>query len=180
MPLTFSQATAHSFDKIHPPHKGVRAREILRQQGRKMVFTNGCFDLLHYDHVMFLRMARSFGDVLWVGINTNESIRRLKGAGRPINGLWHRATILLEMESVSGVCLFLEDTAAYLIRELQPDIYVKGGDYTREEILATEEARAVAEYGGRVEIMDKPTTITTTEILRRVREDETGETGRNR
>ena len=173
MPLTFAQAMARSFEKIYSPHKGVVAREVLRRQGLKLVLTNGCFDLLHYDHVMFLRMARSYGDVLWVGLNSDESIRRLKGVGRPVFGLWHRGAILSALESVSGICLFLEDTAAELIRELQPDIYVKGGDYTREEILATKEALAVAEYGGRVEMAIKPTTITTTDIIGRIRGDDT-------
>ncbi|MBQ7198025.1 MAG: D-glycero-beta-D-manno-heptose 1-phosphate adenylyltransferase, partial [Selenomonadaceae bacterium] len=119
-------------------------------QGKKIVFTNGCFDILHVGHVRYLTTAKSFGDVLIVGLNTDESVRKLKGASRPINNQDDRAEVLLGLKAVDYVIFFGEDTAENLIAELQPDIYVKGGDYTLETL---PEAKIVQAYGGQIELV---------------------------
>lgn len=111
------------------------------------MFTNGCFDLVHRGHIELLRFARVQGDRLVVGINTDASVRRLKGQGRPIQPLEDRIQLLTELRSVDQVIAFDELTAVRLVRELRPPIYVKGGEY---DLASTEEGRAVLSYGGRL------------------------------
>ena len=123
----------------------------IRSGGRKIVFTNGCFDILHVGHVRYLTAAKSFGDVLIVGLNSDESVRNLKGAGRPINNEKDRAEVLLGLRAVDYVAIFGERTAEKIIAEVAPDVYVKGGDYTLETL---PEAKIVQSYGGRVELVD--------------------------
>lgn len=123
---------------------------ILREGGKRVVFTNGCFDILHAGHVRYLEKARSFGDVLVLGLNTDASVRENKGDSRPINGELDRAAVVGALRAVDYVVLFGEKTAEAIIREVRPDVYVKGGDYTIETL---PEARVVAEYGGRVELV---------------------------
>jgi D-beta-D-heptose 7-phosphate kinase/D-beta-D-heptose 1-phosphate adenosyltransferase len=110
----------------------------LHQAGRKIVFTNGCFDILHVGHLELLETARSYGDVLIVGVNTDDSIRRLKGKKRPINDQNDRARLLAALEVVDYVVLFTEDTPQKLIAEIMPQVLVKGGDYTPETIVGRE------------------------------------------
>jgi rfaE bifunctional protein nucleotidyltransferase chain/domain len=131
-----------------------------------VVFTNGCFDLLHPGHVSYLRAARSLGDALVVGLNSDASIRRLKGSSRPIVPERDRATVLAALQSVDAVVLFGEDTPVRLMRELKPATYVKGGDYRVEDLL---EAEVAAEIGAEVKILPFEPGYSTTALIKRIR-----------
>lgn len=109
----------------------------------KLVFTNGCFDLLHYGHVKFLEEAKKLGDVLVVGINSDTSVRRLKGKGRSIVKAKDRAKILMGLRCVDAVVIFVEDTPLELIKELKPDVLVKGGDWKKKDVVGREFAKEV-------------------------------------
>lgn len=122
-------------------------RQRARDEGKRVVLTNGCFDLLHVGHIRYLQEAREQGDVLFVGLNDDRSARRVKGSGRPYVSEEDRAEILAALRCVDYVILFGETTAENLVRSLEPDVYVKGGDYSLEEL---PEAMAVAECGGTV------------------------------
>jgi rfaE bifunctional protein nucleotidyltransferase chain/domain len=126
-------------------------RAALRGAGKKLVVTNGCFDLLHPGHVTYLENARNLGDALLVGLNGDEATRQLKGPGRPVNSESDRAVVLAALASVDGVCIFAEKTATRFLSAAQPDIYVKGGDYTIDT-LSQEERRAVEQAGGKIVI----------------------------
>ncbi len=139
--------------------------EDLRRQGKKIVFTNGCFDIIHAGHVRYLTTAKNFGDVLIIGLNTDDSVRRLKGASRPINSQADRAEVLLGLKAVDHVIYFGEQTAENLIAEVKPDIYVKGGDYTLETL---PEAAIVQSYGGRVELVNLVAGRSTTNIIEKI------------
>ena len=134
-------------------------------QGKKIVFTNGCFDIIHVGHVRYLTTAKNFGDVLIVGLNTDESVKKLKGTNRPINNQDDRAEVLLGLKAVDHVIFFGENTAENLIAELQPDVYVKGGDYTLETL---PEAKIVQTYGGRVEFINFVAGKSTTNIIEKI------------
>ena len=127
-------------------------RDEVRASGRRLVATNGCFDLLHLGHVTYLEAARNLGDLLLVGVNGDASVRALKGAGRPVNSEQDRALVLAAIESVSAVCVFPEMEALSFLRVARPDIYAKGGDYTLETI-NQDERRFVEGYGGRVVVL---------------------------
>ena len=120
--------------------------EACRQAGRTVVFTNGCFDILHAGHVRYLNAAKALGDILVIGLNSDESVRRLKGEGRPVNPAEDRAEVLAGLRAVDHVVVFGEATAEELVRQIKPDIYVKGGDYSLDSL---PEAKIVAGYGGR-------------------------------
>ena len=139
--------------------------EDLRRQGKKIVFTNGCFDIIHAGHVRYLTAAKNFGDVLIIGLNTDESVRRLKGASRPINNQADRAEVLLGLKAVDHVIYFGEQTAENLIAGVKPDIYVKGGDYTLETL---PEAAIVQKYGGRVELVNLVAGRSTTNVINKI------------
>lgn len=124
-----------------------RIRRRLRRERKKVVFTNGTFDILHRGHVEYLEAARRLGEVLVVGMNTDASIRRIKGAGRPINPLRDRARVLAALGSVDYVCPFGEDTPARLIAGLIPDVLVKGADWSKNTIVG---ADVVERHGGKV------------------------------
>ncbi|MCL4502971.1 MAG: D-glycero-beta-D-manno-heptose 1-phosphate adenylyltransferase [Deltaproteobacteria bacterium] len=144
-----------------------RWRKQLQAQGRKVVFTNGCFDLLHPGHVAYLEQARSLGDALIVGVNTDESVQRLfKGPGRPVTPEADRARVLAALACVDQVVLFPEDTPLELITALQPDVLVKGGDYQLHEIVGQEVVEA---RGGRVLALPFVPGYSTTELLERIR-----------
>ena len=117
-----------------------------RKQGKKIVFTNGCFDILHAGHVSVLEFARSKGDLLVVGLNSDQSVRRLKGPTRPVNKQADRALVLAALESVSYVCVFTQDTPYNLIKNVRPDVLVKGGDYKPQEIVGREFAGKVVRF----------------------------------
>ena len=110
----------------------------LKKDGKKIVFTNGCFDILHFGHISYLRKAKSFGDILVVGLNSDDSVRRLKGDLRPINSQYDRAQILRELECVDFVIIFDESTPLNLIKQIRPDILVKGADYEGKEVVGSE------------------------------------------
>ena len=139
--------------------------EFLRKVGYKIVFTNGCFDIIHRGHVELLKFARSLGDVLVVGLNDDESVRRLKGKNRPINTLEDRAFVLLSIRWVDFVVPFSEDTPERIIREISPDVLVKGGDYRIEDIAG---ANFVLSRGGRVEIFNYLEGYSTTSIIKKI------------
>jgi len=117
-----------------------------RKAGKKIVFTNGCFDILHAGHVSVLEFSRSKGDVLVVGLNSDASVRRLKGPTRPINAQGDRALVLAALESVGAVCVFEQDTPYNLIKAVRPDVLVKGGDYKKSEIVGREFAGKVVRF----------------------------------
>lgn len=117
-----------------------------RQTGKKIVFTNGCFDILHAGHVSVLEFSRSKGDVLVVGVNSDASVRRLKGPTRPVNPEADRALVLAALQAVDAVCLFEQDTPYELIQLVRPDVLVKGGDYKPNEIVGREFAKKVVRF----------------------------------
>jgi D-beta-D-heptose 7-phosphate kinase/D-beta-D-heptose 1-phosphate adenosyltransferase len=121
-----------------------------RSKGKRIVFTNGCFDILHRGHVTYLQQARDLGDFLIVGVNSDASVKRLKGTERPVNSLEDRAYVVAALKSVDYVIPFDEDTPLELIKKIMPDILVKGGDYTIDRIVGAQEVMA---NGGRVEII---------------------------
>ena len=135
------------------------------QPGR-VVFTNGVFDLLHPGHVDVLLGARREGDALVVAINSDASVRRLKGPSRPVRGEAERAYVLAAFEMVDCVVLFEQDTPLELIRHLRPDVLVKGGDYTRQSIVGAEDVTA---WGGRIEVIPLTPGQSTTAIIARLR-----------
>ena len=137
-----------------------------REQGLKMVFTNGCFDILHRGHVEYLSKASDMGDVLIVGLNTDASVHRLKGEGRPINNQEARALVLASLSFVDVVVLFDEDTPYELIKAVRPDVLVKGADYKPSEIVGYD---IVTSYGGEVETVPLEEGYSTTSIISKTR-----------
>ena len=144
-------------------------REGVRAGGRRLVVTNGCFDLLHLGHVTYLDQARSLGDALLVGLNGDASVAQLKGAGRPVNCESDRAVVLAALESVSAICIFAERSAARFLERAQPDIYVKGGDYSLDTI-NQEERRLVEQRGGKVVIIPVVPGKSTSALLKKIAE----------
>jgi rfaE bifunctional protein nucleotidyltransferase chain/domain len=144
-------------------------RAAMRASGKRLVVTNGCFDLLHLGHVTYLETARNQGDALLVGVNGDDGVRQLKGPERPINEEYDRAAVLAALESVAGVCIFPDKTATRFLASAQPDVYVKGGDYTLETLNA-EERKTVEAAGGKIVIIPfvpgKSTTATLKKISR--------------
>ena len=145
-----------------------RLLDLERQRGRRIVLTNGCFDILHRGHVTYLQDARQLGDLLVVGVNSDESIKRLKGPERPINTLVDRMGVLAALDCVDYLIAFEEDTPHRLIEAIRPDVFVKGGDYTRETL---PEASLVEELGGVVRILPLVADRSTTNIIQRIRRD---------
>lgn len=141
----------------------------LKAQGKRVVATNGCFDILHLGHVRYLRAARALGDALIVGINGDESIRALKGPGRPINRDRARAEIIAALADVDLVAIFPEVRATNFLRVAHPDVYAKGGDYAPESLNA-EERGALREMGARIEIIPFESGYSTTSLLERMAE----------
>lgn len=154
---------------MDPAAKIVDRDELLRRFRRprssSIVFTNGCFDIIHRGHVDYLTRARSLGDLLIVGVNTDESVRRLKGSGRPVVEQDDRAFVLAALACVDAVTLFDEDTPAELIAALLPDVLVKGGDYTPDQVVGRD---VVESHGGRLVLLPFVTGRSTTAILQRI------------
>ncbi|MDD3534821.1 MAG: D-glycero-beta-D-manno-heptose 1-phosphate adenylyltransferase [Candidatus Cloacimonetes bacterium] len=136
-----------------------------RKAGKKIVFSNGCFDILHAGHVRYLAEARALGDYLVLGLNSDSSVKRLKGEGRPLNSQEDRALVLAALESVSYICIFHEDTPLKLITAILPDILVKGGDWAPEQIVG---AREVLANGGEVKSLGFTEGKSSTNILRKM------------
>ena len=152
------------------PVSKILGREQLRQQveewrghGERITLANGCFDLLHVGHVRYLHAAKKLGGRLIVAINSDESVRGLKGEGRPLMPAGERAEILASLADVDAVVIFPEPDVRALIRELHPDVQAKGTDYTADRV---PEADVVREYGGRVEIVGDPKDHSASEIIR--------------
>ena len=137
--------------------------QLYHWQGLKIVFTNGCFDLLHRGHVEYLSKAADMGDVLVVGLNTDASVKRLKGEGRPVNNEEARALVLASLSFVDAVVLFDEDTPYELIKAVHPDVLVKGADYKVEDIVGYD---IVTSYGGTVTTVPLVEGYSTTQLLR--------------
>ncbi len=142
-------------------------RAAVRARGWKLVVTNGCFDILHPGHVIYLENARHRGDALLVGLNGDDATRQLKGPGRPVNTEADRAVVLAALESVTGACIFAEPTATKFLSVAAPDIYVKGGDYTLDT-LNQDERRAVEQAGGKIVIVPFVPGKSTTALLEKI------------
>jgi rfaE bifunctional protein nucleotidyltransferase chain/domain len=143
-------------------------RERMRQEGRRVVATNGCFDILHFGHANYLEAARNQGNELLVGVNSDASVRKLKGPTRPINQEISRASVLAALESVSAVYIFPELEALEFLRLTRPDVYVKGGDYTIETINQPER-RLVESLGGKVVVLGGVPGYSTTGIIEKMK-----------
>jgi rfaE bifunctional protein nucleotidyltransferase chain/domain len=160
----------HQGDPLHPAVMSLDdiilrfGRE--KRNGKRVVFTNGCFDLLHPGHIQSLESARALGDALIVGINSDASVKRLKGPGRPVLPELERAEILASLESVDAVVIFDEATPQRIIAAVLPDVLVKGGDWPDDQIVGREEVEAA---GGRVVRAEVVEGYSTTEILKKIR-----------
>ncbi|MBP9191127.1 MAG: D-glycero-beta-D-manno-heptose 1-phosphate adenylyltransferase [Ignavibacteria bacterium] len=141
-------------------------REKLRSENKKIVFTNGCFDILHRGHVTYLNQAKSLGDVLIVGVNSDRSVRGLKGEGRPVNNENDRAFILDNLRSVDFVMIFDEDTPYNIIKEIVPEFLVKGGDWKEEDIVGWD---IVKKSGGSVMSLNFINDYSTTGIINKMK-----------
>ncbi|RMH63227.1 MAG: D-glycero-beta-D-manno-heptose 1-phosphate adenylyltransferase, partial [Bacteroidetes bacterium] len=154
VPVDLDEVLLDVLRSNHEPHSKLRTADQLatelaahRRQGRKIAFTNGCFDILHAGHVSYLRAAAAEGDLLVVAVNSDDSIRRLKGPGRPVNHEADRVMVLSALDSVDYVVVFDDDTPKPLLRKLKPDVLVKGDEYTHDQVVGYE---IVESYGGRV------------------------------
>lgn len=156
-------------DKIIPWEELPAWRAALRERRQKLVVSNGCFDILHPGHVTYLESARNLGDALLVGLNGDDAVRQYKGAGRPVNSETDRAAVLAALESISGVCIFAQATALNFLAHAQPDLYVKGGDYTLESI-NQDERREVEKAGGQIIIVPFLPGKSTTALLKKISE----------
>jgi len=139
--------------------------EKLKHAGKKIVFTNGCFDIMHVGHVRYLKEAGKLGDVLVLALNSDSSVKRLKGDKRPLNSEDERAEVLAALECIHYVTLFSEDTPLSLIEFLKPDILVKGGDWSEENVVGRE---SVMSRGGRVAIIPMVEGASTTNVIAKV------------
>lgn len=137
----------------------------LKNENKTIVFTNGCFDILHVGHVRYLKESAKFGDVLVIGLNSDSSVRRLKGNSRPINNEMDRAELLSELGFVDYVVIFDEDTPEKLLDEIKPNIYTKGADYTLDTL---KEAKTVLKNGGRVEFIKLVEGKSTTNVIKKI------------
>jgi D-beta-D-heptose 7-phosphate kinase/D-beta-D-heptose 1-phosphate adenosyltransferase len=170
---TCSQAELKSYFNIHSKFISDfgdlgEISNAYRNSGKRIVFTNGCFDILHSGHVTYLHRAKDLGDVLIVGLNTDESIKRIKGENRPINSLIDRLQVLAGLSSVDHIVPFgsrNDDTPVPLIRIVRPHVFAKGGDYTKEKL---PEAETVEAYGGEIVFLDHIPDHSTTRIINRI------------
>ena len=152
--------------KIKSRRALARTAARLRSAGKRIVFTNGCFDILHAGHVTYLEKARSFGDVLVVGLNSDSSVRKIKGPGRPVNSEEDRARVLAALEAVNHVTPFSEETPLRLIREIRPHVLVKGADWEEGRIVG---AADVKSWGGKVRRVRLVPGRSTTSVLKKIR-----------
>lgn len=139
--------------------------EELKKKGKKIVFTNGCFDILHLGHVSYLKRARELGDYLVLALNTDDSVKKLKGPTRPINNQNDRALVINELKSIDFVTFFSEDTPYEIINHIKPDIITKGGDYNPEQVVGKD---IVESYGGKVEIIPFVDGKSTSNIINKI------------
>ena len=153
--------------RVLEPADLARERDAMDAAGRRLVFTNGCFDLLHAGHVRYLREARALGDALAVGLNSDRSVRELKGPGRPLNPQDDRAEVLSALGCVDYVVVFDDKRATSVLRAVRPHIYAKGGDYTPESLDAEEKA-ALHDAGAEIRILPLVPGRSTTALLERM------------
>ena len=159
--------------KIVDPERLASIADSLRKQGRKLVLTNGCFDLLHVGHVRYLQAARALGDALAVAINGDHSVRILKGEGRPLNADSDRAELVAALQCVDYAVLFSEERVTQLIEKVRPAIYVKGGDYTLVS-LHPEEHAALEKIGAEIRILPFEAGHSTSSLIERIKGLPTG------
>jgi rfaE bifunctional protein nucleotidyltransferase chain/domain len=157
----------HCADKILSLESLLPWRQRWRQTGRRLAVTNGCFDLLHAGHVTYLEAARNQADALLVGVNSDATVRELKGPARPVNSEADRALVLAALQSVDGVFVFHERDAVKFLELVLPDIYVKGGDYTLETI-NQDERRFIESIGGKIVLLAHVPGKSTTSLLRKL------------
>jgi rfaE bifunctional protein nucleotidyltransferase chain/domain len=155
-------------DKIVSREELRRRAEAWRKGGDQVILTNGCFDLLHVGHIRYLHAAKELGGKLVVALNGDESVRKLKGEGRPVMNELERAEILAALTDVDAIVIFPEPDVRAIIREIHPDVHAKGTDYTAESVPERDEVTA---YGGRIAIVGDPKDHSTTEILEQMRSD---------
>ena len=137
----------------------------LRSEGKTIVTTNGCFDILHAGHVRYLNKAKSFGDILIVALNSDKSVKAIKGPDRPVNNELNRAEVLCGLRSVDYVVLFDENSPEELLKFIRPDVHTKGADYT---ISTLPEAKAIMDAGGRIEFIEFVDGLSTTSIINKI------------
>jgi rfaE bifunctional protein nucleotidyltransferase chain/domain len=154
-------------EKIKPLSELVKIRKEIKEKGQRVVFTNGVFDLLHRGHVEYLAVARARGDFLIIGLNSDSSVRQIKGALRPIVKQEDRAMVLAGLSSVDYICFFNEETPYNIINSLQPDILVKGGDYELDEIVGRD---IVENSGGKVITIPITKGMSTSNIIKKIKE----------
>lgn len=159
--------TTHSSNGMVNEEQLLAAVKQARAQNKKIVFTNGCYDVIHAGHVKSLQLAKELGDYLIVAVNTDESIQKLKGPNRPINHLEHRMTVLAGFSAVDWVVPFSDETPERLLQLLQPDVLVKGGDYTIDKVVG---ADLVRQYGGEVRVVNHDVTTSSSAIINRMKE----------
>ena len=148
--------------KVYPLPELLEQLTADRQAGQRIVFTNGCFDILHRGHATYLQTARALGDKLVVGVNADDSVRRLKGEARPVNAQDDRAYLLASLAAVDYVVIFNEDTPHELLQQLRPDVLVKGGDYQLEEVIGRE-------FAQQVQLIDFVDGYSTTKTIQRMK-----------
>jgi rfaE bifunctional protein nucleotidyltransferase chain/domain len=165
MILKVQQVEAPALPRIVKRDELITIVETERQNGRKIVLANGCFDVLHVGHVRYLEAAKALGDLLIVGINSDEQARRLKGEGRPLLPQDQRAEIISSIEAVDLVTIFLEPTVEQLLLALKPDVHAKGTDYTEDSV---PERDVVRSFGGRVAIVGDPKDHSSSEMIETV------------
>ena len=141
----------------------------LKAKGKRIVFTNGCFDILHVGHVRYLNEAKALGDILILGLNSDSSVKSLKGSNRPINNESDRAEVLSALKAIDYVVIFDEKTAENIVGEVKPDIYAKGGDYSIDTL---PEAKIVAEHGGKTVLLQLVDGKSSTNIINRCKEND--------
>ena len=151
--------------KIYQREELKQELERLRREGRRIVFTNGCFDILHVGHVRYLQAAKDMGDILVLALNSDASVKSIKGDKRPLIPEMERAVVVAALASVDYVTIFSETTPLSLIEHLRPDVLVKGGDWSEEQVVGRE---AVAQWGGKVVIIPSINGASTTNIVGKI------------
>ncbi len=155
----------HTSAKLVTLKRALELREKARAQGKSVVVTNGCFDLLHVGHVRYLTAAAAEGDFMFVALNSDRSVRALKGVSRPLFPVSDRAEIISAFECVDRVIIFDDPTADHLLEQLRPDVHAKGTDYTAETV---PERETVQDYGGRIAIVGDPKDRSSAGLLQRI------------
>jgi len=154
-----------SMGKVITQDEAIELSKKLKKENKTLVFTNGCFDILHLGHVRYLKQSKKFGDFILVALNSDASVKRLKGESRPVNNENDRAELLSELGFVDYVTIFSEDSPKKLLMKVKPDIYTKGADYTLETL---PEKNVVQSYGGRIEFIELVQGKSTTNIIKAI------------